>query len=135
MKGSNKMENHTIVELMSATMQKIREMVEVDTIVGKAISTPDGTTIIPVSKVSFGFGAGGGDVPLCKNEAKPHFGGGSGAGVKIMPVAFLIVNGETVKLLPVSPPAGSSVDRALEMLPEAIDKIIGLFKKDDGDIT
>jgi uncharacterized spore protein YtfJ len=68
---------------------------------------------------------------VCKNDAKTHFGGASGAGVKIMPVAFLIVKGDSVKLLPVSPPAGSTVDRALEMLPETIDRIIGMFKKDD----
>ena len=129
------MEKHPIVDLMTNTMQKIREMVDVDTIIGNAISTPDGTTIIPVSRVSFGFGSGGGDIKG-KQEDK-RFGGGGAAGVKIVPVAFLIVTDGNIKLLPVSPPAGNTIDRAIEMVPTAIDKIADLFKKgkkEEGDV-
>ena len=93
--------NHPIGDLMSTTMQKIREMVDVNTIIGTPIRTDDGITLIPVSKLSFGFASGGSDF-VTKNqkpEADNAFGGGGGAGVNISPVAFLIVKGDTVKLL------------------------------------
>ena len=107
------MENkqHPIGDLMSTTMQKIREMVDVNTIVGKPIEAGD-VTIIPVSKVSFGFASGG-----------------SGAGVNIMPIAFLIVKGDTVRMLPIAPPPGTTVDRVVEMVPEVIDKVTGFIEK------
>ena len=126
------MENkqHPIGDLMSTTMQKIREMVDVNTIVGKPIEAGD-VTIIPVSKVSFGFASGGSDFTT-KNQ-KPDtdnaFGGGSGAGVNIMPMAFLIVKGDTVRMLPVAPPPGTAVDRVVEMVPEVIDKVTGFIEK------
>ena len=82
------MNEHPINEMMSSVMKNIREMVDVDTIVGNPITTPDGTTIIPVSKVSFGFGSGGSDLPGKDPEKK--FGGGGGAGVTIQPIAFLV---------------------------------------------
>ena len=126
------MENkqHPIGDLMSTTMQKIREMVDVNTIVGKPIEAGD-VTIIPGSKVSFGFASGGSDFTT-KNQ-KPDtdnaFGGGSGAGVNIMPIAFLIVKGDTVRMLPVAPPPGTAVDRVVEMVPEVIDKVTGFIEK------
>lgn len=123
--------NHPISELMSTTMQKIREMVDVNTIVGQPITTPDGVTLIPVSKLSFGFGSGGSDFTTKnqKPDAANAFGGGSGAGVKISPVAFLIVRGESVRLLNVDPPAASTVDRVVEMVPEVVDKVTGFLEK------
>lgn len=124
-------QKHPISELMSTTMQKIREMVDVNTIVGQPITTPDGVTLIPVSKVSFGFGSGGSDFTgkHQKADAPNAFGGGSSAGVKITPVAFLIVRGESVRLLNVDPPAASTVDRVVEMVPEVIDKVTGFLEK------
>lgn len=123
--------NHPINDLMSTTMQKIREMVDVNTIVGQPISTADGITLIPVSKLSFGFASGGSDF-VSKNH-KPGenntFGGGSGAGVNISPVAFLIVKGDSVRLLPVDPPAATTVDRVIEMVPEVMDKVTGFLEK------
>ena len=119
--------NHPIGDLMSTTMQKIREMVDVNTIIGTPIRTDDGITLIPVSKLSFGFASGGSDF-MTKNqkpEADNAFGGGSGAGVNISPVAFLIVKGDTVKLLPAAPPAGNTVDRVVELVPEMFDKVTG----------
>ena len=123
--------NHPISELMSTTMQKIREMVDVNTIVGTPIHTDDGVTLIPVSRLSFGFASGGSDFAAKnqKPDADNSFGGGSGAGVNIAPVAFLIVKGDSVKLLPVAPPAGSAVDRAVELVPEMFDKITGYLEK------
>ncbi len=108
-------------------MQKIREMVDVNTIVGQPITTFDGITLIPVSKVSFGFASGGSDF---HQKDKPAFGGGSGAGVNINPVAFLVVKDGNVRIMNIMPPASSTVDRALEVAPEIIDKIQSLFKKE-----
>ena len=123
--------NHPIGELMATTMQKIKEMVDVNTIVGTPIRTVEGITIIPVSKVSFGFGSGGSDFVVKNQQATDNhpFGGGSGAGINIVPVAFLIVNGESVKLLPVAPPAGGTMDRVVEMVPEVLEKVSEFFSK------
>lgn len=121
---------HPIGDLMGATMQKIREMVDVNTIVGQPIQAGE-VTIIPVSKVSFGFASGGSDFTSKnqKPDADNSFGGGSGAGVNIAPIAFLIVKGDSVKLLPVAPPPGNSVDRVVEMVPELVDKVTGFIEK------
>ena len=123
--------NHPISDLMATTMQKIREMVDVNTIVGTPIQTGDGVTLIPVSRLSFGFAFGGSDfaTKAQKPDAENSFGGGSGAGVNISPVAFLIVRGDNVKLLPVAPPAGSAVDRVVELVPEMFDKVTDYLEK------
>lgn len=123
--------NHPIGSLMETTMQKIREMVDVNTIVGTPIQTQDGITIVPVSKVSFGFASGGSDFAT-KNQASGNpnaFGGGSGAGVHITPVAFLVIKDGSVKILPVTPPASTTVDRVVELVPEIVDKVSGMFEK------
>lgn len=129
--------NHPISDLMSTTMQKIREMVDVNTIVGQPINTPEGITLIPISRLSFGFASGGSDF-VSKNH-KPGedntFGGGSGAGVNISPVAFLIVKGDSVRLLPVDPPAATTVDRVIEMVPEVVDKVTDFLEKKKEDNT
>ena len=121
---------HPIGDLMSTTMQKLREMVDVNTIVGEPIHA-EGVTLIPISKVSMGFASVGSDFTTKnqKPEADNSFGGGSGAGINIIPVAFLIVKGDSVKLLPVAQPAGSTVDRVVEMVPEVIDKVTGFIEK------
>ncbi len=117
-----------IVDMMSVTLQKIKEMVDVNTIVGQTITTPDGTTIIPVSKLSFGFGSGGSEFHTKASTTQPaNFGGGSGAGINIVPVAFLVVSNGVVKLLPVAPPAGNTVDRVVEQIPEMVDKLTEAF--------
>jgi len=107
-------------EVMSESMAKIREMVDANTIVGQPITTPDGVTLIPISKVSFGFGSGGGDY-----GAKPadKFGGAGAAGVKIDPVSFLVIKDGTVRVLPVAVPPASPVDRIVDMVPDVVDKV------------
>lgn len=119
---------HPIGNLMDTTMNKIKELVDVNTIIGEPITSPDGTLIIPVSKVSYGFAAGGSDLPT-KKENKDCFGGGSGAGVTINPVAFLTVYKGNVKLIPVDENAGTP-DKLVGMIPEVIDKVKDIFKKD-----
>lgn len=125
------MEKHAIGELMETTMSKIREMVDVNTIVGKPIETADGITLIPVSKVSFGFAAGGSDFQT-KNgkDGKPDpFGGGSGAGVKIEPVSFLVIRDGNVRMLSANASAQSSAEKFIEVVPEIIDKVKEVLPK------
>ena len=122
--------DHPINSLMDTAMKKIKEMIDVNTIIGDPITTPDGTTIIPVSKVSYGFASGGSDLPT-KKDNKDCFGGGSGAGVTINPVAFLYVSKGNVKLIPIEKYDGA-VDRIVGMVPEVIDKVSDLIKKDKG---
>jgi len=107
--------------MLESTIQKIREMLDVNTVVGSPITTPDGVTIIPVSKVSVGFGGGGSDFAN-KNGENP-FGGGVGGGVKVTPVCFLVVKDGNVRMLSVPTPANSTTERIVEMLPDTLDKI------------
>ena len=122
------MSEHPIESLMGVTMQKIKEMVDVNTIIGDPITTPDGTVIVPVSKVSYGFASGGSDFPS-KKDGKNCFGGGSGAGITINPVGFLTVNRGEVKMIGVGENDGT-LDKALAMVPDVFDKVTGFFKKD-----
>lgn len=126
------MDKHPIGDLMETTMQKIREMIDVNTIVGSPIVTADGITLIPISKVSFGFASGGSDFQTKHQRENQNnsFGGGSGAGVNIVPVAFLVVKGASIKLLNIAPPASTTVDRIIEMVPEVIDKVNDLWNKE-----
>jgi len=120
-------------DLMRATMEKIHEMVDTNTIVGEPIITPDGVTLIPISKVSFGFASGGGDYG--KQQPKDNFLGGSGAGVKISPVAFLVIKDGATRVLPVTIPPATTVDRIIEMVPDIMDKVEKYFdKKKEKDI-
>ena len=112
-------------DLMRSTMEKIHEMVDTNTIVGEPITTPDGVTLIPISKVSFGFGNGGGDY----GKTNQGFGGGSAAGVKIDPVAFLVIKDGITRVLPVAVPPVSTVDRVIEMVPDIMDKVDKYFDK------
>ncbi len=118
---------HPIGSLMDTTMEKIKEMIDVNTIIGEPITSPDGTLIIPVSKVSYGFAAGGSDLPT-KKENKDCFGGGSGAGVTIQPVAFLTVYQGDVRLVSVDREEGTA-DKLVNMIPDVL-KVKGVFKKD-----
>ena len=124
------MAEHPIQGLMNITMEKIHQMVDSNTIIGKPITTDDGTTILPVSKVSFGFASGGTDFDGKNAANKDLFGGGSGAGVNIQPVAFLVIKDGCVRTIQLTD-GSNSVDRALTMLPELVDKLAALVKKDD----
>ena len=124
-------EHHPISDLMTETMSKIKEMVDVNTIIGNPIVAADGTTVIPVSKVSFGFGAGGSEF-ASKHAASGSplaFGGGSGAGVTVAPVAFLVVKDGNVRTIQLADP-NNSLERAITMLPELVDKLAALLKKE-----
>lgn len=117
--------SQNLPNMLENTIQKIREMVDSNSVVGDPITTPDGVTIIPISKISIGLGGGGSDF-VSKNvdhRQENPFGGGVGAGVKVTPVAFLIVKEGTVRMLPVAAPASTTADRLVEMVPDTLDKI------------
>ena len=110
--------SQTLPNMLENTIAKIREMVDVNSVIGEPIVVGD-TTIIPVSKVSVGFGGGGSDF----TKSPDAFGGGAGGGVKVQPICFLIVNGGNVRMMPVPAPANTTADRLVEMVPETLDKI------------
>ena len=110
--------------MLENTIAKIREMVDSNSVVGEPIVTQDGVTIIPISKISVGLGGGGSDfVSKNVNRQENPFGGGVGAGVKVTPVAFLVIKEGNVRMLPVAAPASTTADRLVEMVPDTLDKI------------
>lgn len=117
--------NHSISEMMTSSMEKLQKLVDVNTIVGEPITTPEGVTIIPVSKVKIGMGGGGSDftTKTMRADKDNPFGGGMGCGVNIDPVAFLVVRGESVRMLPVAEPASTTLDRLVEQAPDLLDKL------------
>ena len=124
------MAEHPIQGLMNVTMDKIRQMADSNIIIGKPIKTDDGTTILPVSRISFGFASAGTDFDGKNAANKDLFGGGSGAGVNIQPVAFLVVKDGCVRTIQLSD-GSNTIDRALTMLPELVDKVSALLKKEE----
>ncbi len=118
---SNKIEN-----LMDSALEKIKSIVNANTVIGESITTPDGTVVIPVSKVSYGFASGGSD--FSTKDSKDMFGGGNGAGVNIVPVAFLVISEGDVKLLQVES-FNTTLDRIIAMTPDIVDKISKAIKK------
>ena len=111
-----------VPNMLEATLQKMRDMIDANTVMGTPVTTPDGTTIIPVSKISVGFGGGGSDFGS-KHPGNTPFGGGAGGGVKVTPVAFLVIHNGSVRMLPVAQPANTTADRLVEMIPDTLDKV------------
>lgn len=126
------MSDNQVNNLLGVTMDKIKQMVDVNTVIGDPVTTPDGTTVIPISRVSYGFASGGSDLPSKAQPSSGLFAGASGAGITINPIAFLTVNNGSVRVLQIEPYM-SSVDRALEKVPDVVDKITSLFQKDKKD--
>ena len=111
--------SNSLPNMLENTIAKIREMVDVNSVIGEPIVVGD-TTIIPVSKVSVGFGGGGSDF----TKGSDAFGGGAGGGVKVQPICFLVVNKDgNVRMMPVAVPANTTADRIVEMVPDTLDKI------------
>ena len=111
---------HEITTVMNDAMNKIKELVDTNTVVGKPILTPDDTMLIPLSRVSFGFASGGTEYPM---KDKSGVGAGSGAGVKVEPIGFLVIQNGSVRLMNVTPPASGTVDRIIDMAPQVMDRI------------
>ena len=119
--------NNSIQELMAGTLGKMRELVDSNTVIGTPITTEAGTTIIPVSKITFGFVSGGTD--FATEKQKELFGGAASSGASITPVGFLVINGTTVKFMQVAE-GSRTIDRLINMMPEVIDKLESLIKGD-----
>ena len=116
--------SQNLPNMLDNTISKIREMLNANSVVGEPITTADGVTIIPISKISVGLGGGGSDfVSKNVNHHENPFGGGVGAGVKVTPVAFLVIKEGSVRMLPVATPANTTADRVVEMIPDTLDKI------------
>ncbi len=123
----------TLPNMLESTISKIREMVDVNSVIGDPITTPDGVTIIPVSRVSVGFGGGGSDFAGAKDSDRNEpFGGGAGGGVKVTPICFLIVKDGSVRMMPVAAPANTTADRIVEQVPDLLDKIASFIDAHTG---
>lgn len=116
--------SQNLPNMLDNAITKIREMIDANSVIGEPIVTADAVTIIPISRISIGFGGGGSDfISKNVNNQQNPFGGGVGAGVRITPVAFLIIKDGNVRMLPVATPANSTADRIVEMVPDTLDKI------------
>lgn len=121
------MKETPVNKIMENTLEKMRQMVDVSTIIGEPMTTGD-TTLIPVSKVSYGFTSGGTDLPSKQNAEL--FGGGGGGGITITPVAFIVIQGGKVRMMQINNYT-SSADRAIAMIPELVDKLTELISSKD----
>mgnify|MGYP004698005141 FL=1 len=123
------MDNNPISELMQTTMDNVKKVLKVDTVVGDPIITPDGITLVPISKISLGFGGGGVEFNSKKaGEARPY-GGGNATGVKIEPIGFLVIKDGTVRMINVTPPASNTVDRIIDLVPQVMDRVDNFIAK------
>ena len=123
------MDNNPISQLMQTTMDNVKNVLKVDTVVGDPIITSDGITLVPISKISLGFGGGGVEFNGKKaGEARPY-GGGNATGVKIEPIGFLVIKEGTVRMINVTPPASNTVDRIIDMVPQVMDRIDNFIDK------
>ena len=123
------MDNNPIGELMQTTMENVMNILKVDTVVGDPIYTPDGITLVPISKISVGFGGGGVEFNSKKaGEARPY-GGGNATGVKIDPIGFLVIKDGVVRMINVTPPASNTVDRIIDLVPQVMDRVDSFTEK------
>ena len=123
------MDKNPIGELMQNTMENVRNILKVDTVVGDPIYTPDGITLVPISKISVGFGGGGVEFNNKKvGDARPY-GGGNATGVKIEPIGFLVIKEGTIRMINVTPPASNTVDRIIDLVPQVMDRVDAFIEK------
>jgi sporulation protein YtfJ len=123
------MDNNPISELMQTTMDNVKNILKVDTVVGEPIITPDGITLVPISKISLGFGGGGVEFNSKKAGNDRPYGGGNATGVKIEPIGFLVIKEGTVRMINVTPPASNTVDRIIDMVPQVMDRVDNFIDK------
>lgn len=113
--------SQNVSELLAASIAKVRDLVDANTVVGQPIQLGEAMTLIPISTITFGVLSGGADLPGKQSAAMGTFGGGAGCGVKLVPVAFLVIQGERVRMLPVELPPASAAERVIEQIPELIE--------------
>jgi sporulation protein YtfJ len=124
------MENkNPIGELMQSTMENVRSMMKMDTVVGDPIITPDGITLIPISRISVGFGGGGVEFSSEKVGQQRPYGGGNATGVKIEPIGFLVIKEGVIRMINVTPPANNTVDRLIDLVPQVMDRVDNFIEK------
>lgn len=121
-----------VPDVIRSAIEKAREMVDANTVVGAPVAVADGVTLVPISRISVGVGGGGAD--LASKTSDGNFGGGAGCGVKVTPVAMLVVQNEHVRMLPIGEPASSAAERMVEQLPILIDKLTELVSGRDSEI-
>lgn len=125
------MDNNTnpIGELMQTTMENVKNILQVDTAVGEPIYTPDGITLVPISRISVGFGGGGAEFGGKGGTGSKGYGGGNGTGVRIDPIGFLVIKDGSVRMINITPPANNTVDRIIDLVPQVIDRVDSFLAK------
>lgn len=123
------MENNPIGAIMKSTMEDVKNVLKVDTVVGDPIVTNDGITLVPISKISLGFGGGGIELNSKKADGVRPYGGGNATGVKIEPMGFLVIKEGTVRMINVTPPASNTVDRIIDLVPQVMDRVDAFIEK------
>ena len=123
------MDNNPISELMQTTMENVKNILKVDTVVGDPIYTPDGITLVPISKISVGFGGGGAEFGGKNASGARNYGGGNGTGVKIEPIGFLVIKDGHIRMINVTPPASNTVDRLIDLVPQVMDRVDSYIAK------
>ncbi len=118
-----------ISDLMQTTMDNVKNILKVDTVVGDPIYTPDGITLVPISKISVGFGGGGVEFTGKKAGSDRPYGGGNATGVKIEPIGFLVIKEGNIRMINITPPANNTVDRMIDLVPQVMDKIDSFIEK------
>ena len=126
------MDNNPIGELMQNTMESVKNILKVDTVVGDPIYTPDGISLVPISKISVGFGGGGVELGSKKADGSRPYGGGNATGVKIEPMGFLVIKEGNIRMINVTPPASNTVDRIIDLVPQVIDRVDSFIEKQKG---
>ena len=116
---------------MSNTLENVKNMLQTETVTGEPIYTPDGITLVPVSRITFGFGGGGVEFGTKKSNTNRPYGGGNGTGVKVEPTGFLVIKDGVVRMMNVTPPANTTIDRIIEMVPQVIDRVEAFINKQD----
>lgn len=124
--------NHPLPDMIGTTMEKLQTLVDTNTVVGDPIVTADGTTVIPITKVSYGVAGGGTDFTTKTQKGANPFGGGAGASVTLTPVSFLIIRDGVTRMIPVAEPASTTVDRLIEKAPEFADRLMSLLGEKSG---
>ena len=127
------MDNNPIGTLMQNTMESVKNSLKVDTVVGDPIYTPDGITLVPISRISVGFGGGGVEFSGKKPGDERPYGGGNATGVKIDPIGFLVIKDGVVRMINVTPPASNTVDRIIDLVPQVIDRVDAFIAKQKND--
>lgn len=121
--------DNPIAEMMQSTMENVKNILKTDTVVGDPIITPDGITLVPISRISVGFGGGGVEFGAARKDESKPYGGGSATGVRVEPFGFLIIKDGVVRMLNITPPASNTVDRIIDLVPQVLDRVDAFIDK------